>query len=230
MIQGFVHIVESPSSSDLLADQVEGRALCGALQLARIPYVYNLASSLQTFREALADRLVQALKSPALSGRRPILHLSMHGNDQGVGLTSGEFISWEELHTELAPLLNAMNGGLLVCMSSCFGFSGCRMVMNTTTDHPFWAIVGNSRSVDWSDAAIAYITFYHQFFKETPLDKCVDLMRSSSGDSNFLQFSGHGLKQSWINTMARTNAGSIETALNGQSSTRSGGGLLDTAP
>lgn len=226
MLQAFVHIVESPSATDLLSDQVEGRALCGALQLARIPHVYNLASNRETFRAALSERLVHALSTPALQGLRPILHLSMHGNDSGVGLTSGEFISWDDLHSDLAPLLNAMNGGLLICMSSCFGLSGCRMAMNTTTDQSFWALVGNSHSVDWSDAAVGYITFYHQFFKSTHLDQCVRIMGEAAGDRNFLHLPGQALKQSWISTMAGTTTKTIANAISSTQSASVSGGLL----
>jgi hypothetical protein len=154
----------------------------------------------------------------------------MHGNDSGVALTSEEFLSWEELHAELAPLLNAMNGGLLICMSSCFGFAGCRMAMNTSKDHAFWAIVGNSGSVDWSDAAVAYITFYHQFFKETPIEQCVRLMGEASGDKNFLQVQGHALKQSWINTTSGVTPGTIASALTGTTPTVPTGGLLGNGP
>lgn len=226
MLQAFVHIVESPSATDLLSDQVEGRALCGALQLARIPHVYNLASNRETFRAALSDRLVQALSTPTLQGLRPILHLSMHGNDNGVGLTSGEFMSWDELHTELVPLLNAMNGGLLICMSSCFGLSGCRMAMNTTMDQTFWALVGNSHSVDWSDAAVAYITFYHQFFKSTPIDQCVRIMCEAAGDKHFLHLLGHALKQSWVSTTSGTTSIALANAISSTAPVQVPGGLL----
>jgi hypothetical protein len=202
MLEGFVYIIESPSADDLLSDQVEGRALCSALHLARIPHVYSLTSDLQTLQTALGPRLVQTLQEPAIQGRRPILHLSMHGNDSGVGLTSGEFLYWEELETELQPLMNFMRGGLLITMSSCFGLAGCRMAMNSTTNQPFWALVGHSGSVDWSDAAVAYITFYHQFFKETPLQAAVELMRMASGDARFLCLEGHALKASWMQSVA----------------------------
>jgi hypothetical protein len=72
------------------------------------------------------------------------------------------------------------------------------MVMNDTSDPPFWAIVGNSDEATWSNSAVAYITFYHQFFKDVPLEICVDLMRRASGDSNFLSLPGHSIKSNWI--------------------------------
>lgn len=207
MLEGFVYVIESPGAADLLSDQVEGRALCSALHLARIPHVYSLASNCDTLRTALGARLVQTLQQPLMQGRRPILHLSMHGNDGGVGLTSGEFLSWDDLESELRPLMNFMRGGLLITMSSCFGLAGCRMAMNASNNQPFWALVGHSGSVDWSDAAVAYITFYHQFFKETPLPQCVALMRASSGDNAFLFLEGQALKTSWIQSVANVPSG-----------------------
>lgn len=199
MIEGFVYIVESPSADDLLADQIEGRALCSALKLAQIPHAYSLAADLGALRKALGERLLQSLQDPQFSGRRPMLHLSMHGNDSGVGLTSGEFLSWDDLQRELQPLMNFMRGGLLITMSSCFGFAGCKMAMNSTPDHPYWAIVGNTGKVGWSDAAVGYIAFFHQFFKQTPLERCVQVMRDASGDPNFMSLPGEAVKVSWRN-------------------------------
>jgi hypothetical protein len=140
----------------------------------------------------------------------------MHGNDEGVGLTNGNFLTWEALEAELRPLMNFMRGGLLITMSSCFGLAGCRMAMNTTTNFPFWALVGHSGTVDWSDAAVAYITFYHQFFKQTPLQTCVQLMRSASGDSQFMYLEGQALKSSWVQTVAGVPTSPASTASHGQ--------------
>jgi hypothetical protein len=221
-IQAFVHIIESPSAADLLTDQIEGRALCGALQIARIPHRYNLASNLETFRLALSERLIQAIHEFESDRRKPILHLSMHGNEQGVGLTDSSFLSWSDLQRELQPLLNAMQGGLLICMSSCFGSSGCRIAMHDSKDHPFWALVGNSSSVEWSDAAIAYITFYHHFFKGRDIDHCVMNMRVASGDNNFSQLSGYAAKKTWAD--ASSGFRSIPTGV------PMTGGLLGSAP
>ena len=209
MLEGFVYIVESPSADDLLDNQIEGRALCSALKLARIPHAYHLASSLEALRKALGERLIQTLQEPQFSGKRPMLHLSMHGNDEGVGLTDGEFLSWNDLQRELQPLMNFMQGGLLITMSSCFGFSGCRMAMNSTPDHPYWAIVGNTASVAWSDAAVGYIAFFHQFFKQTPLDRCVEIMRDASGDQNFMSLPGEAVKASWSRTVPNLGLGGL---------------------
>jgi hypothetical protein len=91
-----------------------------------------------------------------------------------------------------------MQGGLLICMSSCFGASGCRMAMYSDNEPPFWALVGNTGNTPWADAAVGYVTFYHLFFKGTGVAQCVPAMRVASGDPNFLLVSGPEAKANWL--------------------------------
>ncbi|NEP10906.1 MAG: hypothetical protein F6K14_11960 [Symploca sp. SIO2C1] len=195
---GFVHIIESPSAHDLLDGRTEGRVLCEILNLAKIPYFYSLATTLETFNTALDTRLIEAFEH---FQQPPILHLSMHGNQEGVELTNNTLISWADLQALLAPLTNAMQGELLICMSSCFGGSGCRMAMHEGKDQPFLALVGNNRSVSWEDAAVAYVTFYHLLFKGIPVETCVERMKSASNDHNFVVWLGHQVKAVWTEHM-----------------------------
>ena len=194
MAKGFVYVIESPPDVDLLDGRTEGKSLCEALKLAGIPYWYSLATTLNTFDQCIGQRLLDAVSH---FNQPPIIHLSMHGNNEGVELTNGEFISWENLRKKLSPLTNAMNGGLLICMSSCFGSAGCRMAMHEENDQPFWALIGNNSSTMWEDAGVAYITFYHLFFKDIPVEQCVERMCLASGDNNFMVFSGHTVKADW---------------------------------
>jgi len=222
LIQGFVYVIESPADIDLLDGRLEGGSLCEAMRLAAIPHWYSLVTTPKSFEKSLGLRLHEALLQ---FNQLPILHLSMHGNDKGVALTNGEFLSWENLRKSLTPLTNVMVGSLLICMSSCFGGSGCRMAMHEEKDQPFWALVGNSKSALWSDAAVAYITFYHLFFKGIPVEQCVERMRSASGDDNFMVFSGQSVKANWASFMENLR---LVQALQNYSSSNTGtlGGLF----
>jgi len=171
-----------------------------AFDLAEIPHVYNLVTTRQSFYTALGDRLHAAVRE---HNKLPILHLSMHGNDDGVGLTNGDFIKWDELRLAITPILNDMQGGLLICMSSCSGGAGCKMAMHEDADHPFWALVGNSGEASWSDAAVAYITFYHLFFKEVSVYDAVNIMKIASGDNNFMVFDGVYIKNDWSSYISK---------------------------
>jgi hypothetical protein len=194
-VKGFVYIIESPSAHDLLDGRTEGRTLGEALTLAAIPHWYSLAIDKATLTQALGPRLLEACRA---LGKLPILHLSVHGNQNGVQLSSGEFISWHDLRNLLLPLNQAMQGGLLICMSSCFGASGCRMAMYSDSEPSFWALVGNTGNTPWADAAVGYVTFYHLFFKGTGVEQCVPAMRVAAGDPNFLLVSGPEAKANWL--------------------------------
>ena len=199
----FIYIIESPSDKDLLDGRTEGRTLCESLQLANICNWYSLVTSKKMFHMALTDRLDEAIEK--FPNKVPILHLSMHGFKDGIELTNGDCISWEELRQSLAPLNSSMpEPGLMVCMSTCHGASGLRMAWVEDSIRPFWALVGNAKSPNWDDAAVAYVTFYHQLFKTEIVEAAVIAMNIASGDGNFLYFSGDKEKENWANKYGRT--------------------------
>lgn len=203
MATPFVHIVESPSPTDLLDGRTEGRVLVQALALANIPTWYSLTVNRDVFVEGLYARLVQALN--AVNDGRPVLHLSTHGNEHGIVLTSGEFISWEDLRELLIPINKTLGGMLLVCMSSCYGFDGCRMAMTRSDDLPFLGLVAHNGPSTWSDAALAFATFYHQVLvKGSPIATARDTMRIASGDYGFDVIHGPATRQDFLRRLAAT--------------------------
>jgi hypothetical protein len=181
-LNAFVYIIESPSNLDLLDERTEGRLLSEAFKIAGIQHKYNLASNKEMFIEALCSRLPMICNQLQ---ELPILHLTMHGNKNGIQLTSGDFLTWNELYQLILPLKRYMNGNLLICMSSCEGFYAISMEMNIDGEPPLFALVGSPQTVGYHDSAIAYTTFYHLFFKGKNIEECVQAMRIASGDSNF---------------------------------------------
>jgi hypothetical protein len=113
----FVHVVESPASSDLLDGFTEGRALLEALRLSGVPALYNLVTDKETLAAAFGVRLTQALRD---FKRFPIFHFSLHGNTEGVALTDRTFLSWHDLRALLLPFNSRLSGALIVCFSSCY--------------------------------------------------------------------------------------------------------------
>lgn len=211
MTTGFVYIIESPKPPDLLDGRTEGRVLSEALTLAGIAHTYSIAADLSMFDLALGQRLVDAWGQYQ---QPPILHLSMHGNRDGIAFTSGEFLTWNQLRQKLLPLIRVLPNALLICMSSCFGHSGCRLAMYLDNEPHFWALVGHPDSVSWPDAAVAYVTFYHLFFKGSPVTACVDAMKIASGDNRFLISIGADARRGWAEYVQRLQAPSLSSLLN----------------
>jgi hypothetical protein len=219
--KGFVHIVESPSAQDLLDGRTEGRSLSEAMRLAEIPHCYSLASNLLMFQQALGQRLRMAIDHYKAI---PILHFSAHGNSEGIGLTSGEFLPWSELDKLLQPIHEFFRGGLLICLSSCESAQGMRMAMTNGPERPFWALVSHMGRPNWSDCAVAYTVFYNRFFKDHGIEAAVEAMRAATGDPNFAMWFGQQVKQNWLDTARQALADAL------QEPSASGGGLLSGWP
>ena len=108
----FVYIIESPSKYNLLDGIMEGKALLESLRLAQIPTSYNLVIDREMLKISLTSKLIQECQR--LGNKLPLLHLSMHGNENGIELSDKDFVSWQELWELIAPLSNYMNGGLII--------------------------------------------------------------------------------------------------------------------
>lgn len=82
---------EWPTGTDLFETTIAPESLAQNIY----PELYHVASRRQMLG---ALRNVATLAS---DGRAPIIHLEMHGNQQGLRLATGETIDWDEL----APVL-----------------------------------------------------------------------------------------------------------------------------
>lgn len=138
----FVYVIESPSPVDLYHRRSEGEMLRQAINLNQIACTLRLAVNLEAFTAAIRIGLHEAME--AFPNTIPILHISAHGFSEGIQLSSGEVVLWHQLRELLIPVNQALSGSLIVCMSTCEGYSGSRMAMvPESNDHPFWAIIGN---------------------------------------------------------------------------------------
>jgi len=81
--------------------------------------------------------------------------------------------------------VTALNPEEPICMSTCFGSYGAYMANFAKNNLHYGALIGNISTTKWADSAVGYITFYHQYFKELPIEQCVEIMKIASGDDRF---------------------------------------------
>jgi hypothetical protein len=186
---GFVFIVESPSADEFRTGRYEGTSLVGALSASQIPYHYCVAVNREAFADCFAIELDEARRR--FPGQHPIIHLSIHGRQDGTGvvLTDGTLLNWWELGQWLGPINAVMAGGLLLCLSACFGSAG-REIARFAAAPPFWALVGNHFAVGLDDLAVGYSAFYHRFFKGAEIADAVVAMQHASGNGQFAWLEG----------------------------------------
>jgi hypothetical protein len=196
-IRFFVYIVESPSPVDVYHGRGEGQMVAQAVRLNLIPAVVRIAISREAFEASLRVGITEAMQ--AYPGLVPILHISAHGNEEGIGLSSGEHITWRELRELFKPINHALGGALLVCLSCCKGYSGTRMAMYPDDpNEPYFALIGNIDSPTWADTAVAYAALYHLLGKGEYLVDAVPAMRVASGNEYFVLESSERSKQAYL--------------------------------
>ena len=197
-IKFFVFVVESPSPVDLYHRRSEGEIIRQAVNLNQIPCIVRTAVNLEAFEASLKIGLTEEMKR--YEGMIPILHISAHGNSEGIQLSDTTVIPWANLREFLAPINTALHNGLLVCLSCCEGYSGTRMAMFIEDEgYPFYAIVANSEKPLWSDTAVAYSTFYHLLSKGEFIVDAVNAMQMASGNQTF-----------WVETAEQSRQGYLE--------------------
>jgi len=203
-IKFFAYIIESPSAVDLYHCRSESEMLQKAINLNKIICIQHLAVNKEAFTAAINIGLREAMESNI--NTVPILHISAHGFSDGIQLSSGEVVSWNELRELLMPINEALSGMLIVCMSTCEGFSGCRMAKVTEdTLHPFFAIIGNYGKPTWPETAVAFATLYHLIANGHYIVNAVEAMRIASGNNDFMVITAEESKQSYIDYINNAN-------------------------
>lgn len=181
----FVYVIESPSDKDFYHSRREGVILRQAVELNGIHCAVRTAITPTAFRAALEVGLQEEMgRRP---GEIPIVHISAHGDRNGIQLSNGTELPWRELKETFRPINKALGGALIVCMSSCEGFAGIKMAMHPDEqDYPYFALIGCFSAPTWSETAVAYTTFYHQLHRGEVVHDAVKAMCIASLNQTFV--------------------------------------------
>lgn len=176
-----------------------------------IQCINRLAINKRAFEAALQVGLTEAMAEA--SNLIPMLHISAHGFNDGIQLSSGEIIQWLELRELLIPINKALNGNLIVCMSTCEGYAGSQMAMVDSDDHPFFALIGNGSKPTWPETTVAFSTFYHLIANVRYVSDAVEAMCVSSGNNNFYLTTAEESKQGYLDFIKRLDANEVREDL-----------------
>lgn len=203
-IQFFVFVIESPSAVDLYHRRGEGEIIRQAVRLNQIPCEVRTVISPQALEASLKIGLAEAMAQ--YPGRIPIIHFSVHGFPEGIQLSDLSIIEWRFLKDLLRPINQALNGSLVVCMSSCKGYAGARMAMHPEDqDLPFLALVGCAGDPTWADTAVAYSTFYHQLCRGEHVSVAVEAMKIASGNQFFFLNYAEQSRKAFLDYLSSAN-------------------------
>ena len=189
-----IYIIESPSEEDLQVGRTEGKALFESLTLAGCDVIYKLVKSKKEFDSAFEFVIEDFYEKKGKWSAMPFIHVSAHGDEDGIQLTNDDLIDWVDIATLLEKINLAIEfvphfteysndvSRIVLCFSACKGFNAFKIWNQTNKKCPYQCVVGPGTDIDWSDSLTAFITFYHLTnFKEKSFDEAVKIMNLSAG-------------------------------------------------
>lgn len=192
-----VYIIESPNGQDLFEGRREGEALFNALKLAGTDVMYKLSTNTDTFRQGLLFVIDDFYEKSGKFSAMPFIHISAHGDEHGVALTTGDRFTWKEFEECLNEINNKIGhvplfgakfskrpekiSRVMLCLSTCKGYNAYRIYSGDGLC-PFQCIVGPTKNISWPDSLTAFIAFYHNAnFKGKSITQSVEIMNTSAG-------------------------------------------------
>lgn len=143
-----VMLIESVGATDLFDSRSEGEGMQRMLHLSGVRSVLRNVCGKASF--------IDELKVFAAS-EAEVLHLSCHGNGDGIGFTNGEMMGWAELYSRLEPDIHDKT----LCLSSCGATATDKLAKLFCAGHakPLM-IIGSPDSIRWDDALVSWGIVY----------------------------------------------------------------------
>lgn len=149
-----VFIIESSYPEDFYKQQLDGIAAQGILNILGIRNELRFALDREYFEKAIADAKTQNCT---------VIHLSCHGDEDGIALASNYQPSWDKF----ADLFqrNKWCPKALVMSSCCGATSGIRRAFKKKVKRPE-IIFGSSDERSYGEYTVAWAILYRRFKKD----------------------------------------------------------------
>ncbi len=132
------------------------------------------------YREDLFNLLEVIYKNVENGNGVPILHFVLHGNEEGLVLSSGNFIDWEELATAILRINIASANNLFITMAVCYGFFIGHIQSVPHTRTAFFLILGREGEHMGGDFTNDYRKFYSTLATSSNFAEAMDAIDSNN--------------------------------------------------
>jgi hypothetical protein len=149
-----VFIIESSNPEDFYRQELDGIAAQGILNILGVRNELRFALNREQFEKAIAD--AKTLNST-------VIHLSCHGNKDGVALTSNYQPTWDKFASFFQNIRWCPKA--LVMSACCGATSGIRKAFENKPKKPN-IIFGSSDERSYGEYAVAWAILYHRFKRD----------------------------------------------------------------
>lgn len=132
------------------------------------------------------------------------LHFEIHGNENGIVLKNGDFISWKFLLEPMRELNIYYKDQLSIYLAICQGNSIISSI-EPLNRSPFGFIIGSSFEIYNSDILNSFEKFYTIFFENFKIIDAFEEMKKASIKSNFTLITSNYMIDTLIEMLQNSN-------------------------
>lgn len=132
--------------------------------------------------QQLLELIREQTREVTSTGNIPILHVECHGNNDGLTLSDGSFLSWMEIKEPLIELNIATRMNLLVVVSACDG-SAITHTLSMVDRAPLYGLIGPIRPVLPNELMRSYLALYETLLRTRSARDAVEAMREATPDT-----------------------------------------------
>ena len=106
------------------------------------------------------------------NGFHPIIHFEIHGDEDGLGLKSGDLVKWGELTDILRKINLGSNNNTFLSLATCYGIYIFKSIKPFLTS-PFWGTVSSPDGILPSKALAGFQSFYETLLEDGDFNAAV---------------------------------------------------------
>lgn len=158
------------------------------------------AASIKSITARCGNRLgalaaFKEIRTRAEAGEQYCIHVIAHGNTRGLVIGPTDFVSWRDFGTALVPINRALNGQLIVNMTSCKGIHGIKGGDLATDRDPFFGILGVNHDLEFTEALTLNERVYRLWFGGMAINEIVHEINNTAGREIMFCASAEGFRQ-----------------------------------
>lgn len=168
-----IYILESlraddrSTGSELHSDVLRWKDLAGGPQA-----VFKRLVAKADFEAYMRFILEDVLRGAVL----PFIHLEMHGTREGLELTDGDMIVWQDLVCETRKINHACKNNLILSLAACSG-AYIYETISPVEPTPFWGFIGPWNEVTAGDV-MNFGGFFDSLLTDLSLNMAVDVLNT----------------------------------------------------
>ncbi|MBF0568051.1 MAG: hypothetical protein HQK95_04210, partial [Nitrospirae bacterium] len=120
----------------------------------------------------------------------PIIHIDVHGDENGIEVSSGEVIKWSELQPYLRNINIACCNELLVVLAACKG-ANLYKVFLPIDRATLWCLIGADEDILGHDVRDSFQAFYEELLTSGDFGKALNQLNNAFPNMPLIPFLNH---------------------------------------